>query len=273
MEASNAAGAAGRRLPWRVGLLLLLAVVAVVVLALHGPIAQPAGYHAFADRVPRLGVPNGWNVLSNLAFVVVGVVGLRQLRRGTAVTAALPALLPAYRAFFVGALLIGAGSGWYHLAPDNARLVWDRLPMTIAFMALVAIVLGEHIDERIGRRTLWPLIALGVGSVLFWWLGERGGVGDLRPYVLVQFLPMLLLPLVLLLYRSCVGSAGALWALIGLYALAKAFEFGDAVVLALAGISGHSLKHLAAAAAMAMLLVALRRRPSPAAGPRTRTVA
>lgn len=242
----------------RVALLAVVALAASVLVALQGPIAQPADYHQFADQRALGGIANYMNVLSNVAFVLVGALGVAALLRHPVPPGGLPALRMAYRVFFVGALLIGFGSGWYHLAPDNARLVWDRLPMTLSFMALVAVVVGEHIDPRLGRRLLWPLIAVGVGSVWYWAWGEARGQGDLRPYVLVQFLPLLLLPLILLLWRSAFESARDLWALIALYALAKAFELADQVLFA-AGevISGHSLKHLVAAVAMAMLLRAL----------------
>lgn len=247
----------------RGALLLGVALACAVLVLIQGPIAQPADYHTFADQRALLGIANYMNVLSNLAFLLVGGLGVAALLRQSALPGGLDTLRPAYLAFFAGALLIGLGSGWYHLAPDNARLVWDRLPMTVSFMALVAVVVGEHIDPRLGRRLLWPLIAIGVGSVLYWALGEARGQGDLRPYVLVQFLPLVLLPLILLLWRSAFGEARHLWVLIGLYALAKGFELADGALFAAGGlISGHSLKHLAAAVAMAMLLRALlRRRP------------
>jgi hypothetical protein len=243
---------------WRPAVLLLLALAAGVLVLMQGPIAQPDSYHLFADRRSLGGLPNFMNVLSNLGFVVVGAAGLVALLRVPDPPGGLPPLRPAYLSFFAGALLIGFGSGWYHLAPDNASLVWDRLPMTLSFMALVAIVVGEHIDARLGRWLLLPLLALGIASVLLWWAGERDGQGDLRAYVLVQFLPMLLLPAILLMYRSAFATAAPLWWLIGLYALAKVAELADEALFALGGvISGHTLKHLVAAAAMAMLLQAL----------------
>jgi hypothetical protein len=243
---------------WRAALLWLLALAALAAIALQGPIAQPLEYHDFADGRRLLGVPNMMNVLSNLAFVLVGGLALLAIARHPDLPGGLPALRPAYLLFFVGALLIGLGSGYYHLAPDNARLVWDRLPMTLSFMALVSVVVGEHIDPQLGRRLLLPALALGVGSVLYWWFGESAGRGDLRPYVAVQFLPMLLLPLIMLIYRSRLDRTRELWALLGLYALAKLAEHADEAIFALGGvISGHTLKHLIAAAAMAMLLQAL----------------
>jgi hypothetical protein len=243
---------------WRGTVLLLLALLGGVAVLMQGPIAQADSYHLFADQRSLAGLPNFMNVLSNAAFVLVGGLGFVALLRVPDPPGGLLPLRPAYLTFFAGALLIGIGSGCYHLAPDNASLVWDRLPMTLVFMALVAIVVGEHIDVRLGRQLLLPLLALGIGSVLWWWAGEREGRGDLRAYVLVQFLPMLLLPAVLLMYRSAFDSARPLWRLIGLYVLAKLVELGDAAIFGLGGvISGHTLKHLVAAAAMTVLLQAL----------------
>jgi hypothetical protein len=244
--------------PWRGGLLLAVALAAVALVMLQGPIAQPEAYHGFADQRRLFGMPNLMNVLSNLAFVLVGGAGLASVLRTPALPGGLHALRPAYATFFAGAVLIGLGSGYYHLEPDNARLVWDRLPMTLSFMALVAIIVGEHIDARWGRHLLLPLVLLGMTSVVYWWLTEQAGRGDLRPYLLVQFLPMLLLPLIMLLYRSRFAAMREMWGLIALYALAKFAELIDAALFALGGVlSGHTLKHLLAAAAMAMLLKAL----------------
>lgn len=236
-------------------LLLAIALAMVFAIASMPPIAQPLEYHRFFDGRTLLGVPNFWNVASNLPFVLVGLAGLRWVDANMAQIERV--LRPAYVVLFVGVTLVGFGSGWYHLQPDNASLVWDRLPMTLAFMALFAIVLGEYIDLRLARFTLWPLLVAGVLSVLYW-----RATDDLRPYALVQFLPVLLIPLVLLIYPRR-GSAPIWWA-IAFYVLAKLLEhFDGAIYAALAGgVSGHSLKHVAAAAGMAALLAGLRGRRS-----------
>jgi hypothetical protein len=167
----------------------------------------------------------------------------------------------------VGVTLVGIGSGYYHWQPSNQTLVWDRLPMTLAFMALFAIVLGEHIALILTRRLLLVLLVLGVLSVVYWRITEQAGHGDLRAYILVQFLPILLIPLILLLYPR--PGDGALWLALAAYVIAKLLEQFDVTVYAHLGvISGHSLKHVAAAAGMAALLLGLRSRisrPAPAA--------
>ncbi len=237
---------------WKGLLLLGLVALAVGGVALLDPIPQDPAYHSFADRRTFLGIPNALDVLSNLPFLWVGVCGLRKLQKQQ-----LPLdieLRPAAFFFFLGVGFTAFGSAYYHLAPDNATLIWDRLPMALAFMSLVALVVGEHISLRLGRSLLWPLLLVGVTSVLWWAWTEQVGAGDLRPYALVQFLPMLLLPLVLLLYRSRWTRSGMLWLVGGWYLLAKLFEFSDRPVFFLTGLSGHTFKHLAAAAGAWCLL-------------------
>jgi hypothetical protein len=255
----------GRCFPWRAALLLFVAAAAGLAVVLRGPIPQPAAYHAFADGRALLGIPHFWNVVSSLPFSLVGLAGLRVLRRGPA-PGAVPALRACYGAFFAGAVGIGLGSAAYHLDPSNASLVWDRLPMTVTFMAFFAIVLGEHTGQGLARRALPVLLLAGIASVLYWVVSERLGASDLRPYVLVQFLPMLLIPLVLLLYPSRLTRVSLLWALLALYGAAKALEHFDAGVFEALGqlVSGHTLKHLLSALALACMVLALRvRRPKP----------
>jgi len=239
---------------------LLWAVTAASLLLpwLLPRIPQDPAYHAFADRVAALGIANFWNVVSNLPFLVVGIAGLRAL---PGAPGKLPELDLHYRIFFLGVALTGLGSAYYHLAPDNGTLVWDRLPMTPAFMAFFTVVIGEHLDTGLANRLLMPLLALGVASVGYWHWSESVGLGDLRPYGLVQFLPMLMIPLILLLFPSRFDSVRPLWALIGCYALAKLLEQFDRPILELTGvIGGHPLKHLAAAAGAGCLVAALKRR-------------
>lgn len=230
---------------WRPRLLLGLILLAVGGTALLEPIPQDVAYHLFADRRTLLGIPNALDVLSNLPFLAVSVCGLWLLRQQR--LALDGELRPACALFFLGVGLTAFGSGFYHFAPDNVTLVWDRLPMALAFMALTALVVGEYVSLRFGRCLLWPLLAVGIASVAWWAWTERAGAGDLRPYALVQFLPMLLLPLILALYRSRWTRSGCLWLVGGWYLLAKFLEFFDHPVFALLGVSGHTLKHLAAA--------------------------
>jgi len=252
--------AAGLRHVWRGKLLIGVILVAVIGAALSPAIPQPAGYHNFVDSLEIFGIPNFWNVASNLPFLVIGLLGI-----GLVSTQKLPGglreLRLAYLVFFIGTALVGFGSGYYHLDPSNETLFWDRLPMTVAFAAFFCIVVGEYVSVRLGSRLLWPLVLVGAGSVVYWGYTESLGRGDLRPYALVQFLPVLLTFLILLTYRSPFGSSRYLWAIAGTYAAAKLAEALDGQIFQfLSGFSGHSLKHLVASAAGILLFLALLRR-------------
>ena len=236
-----------------------LGVVALAVLICLPPLPQSQSYHHFADDRAFVGVPNFLNVVSNVPFLLVGVWGLWSVWHRPAGTGS-PFVDPVERwpfvLFFVGVGLTGLGSAYYHLEPNNDRLVWDRLPMSMAFMALFAAVLSERIDVRIGIHLLLPLIALGIGSVWYWHATEQQGRGDLRPYYFVQFYPMLALPLVLLFLPPHHMRTSDLFAAVGWYALAKVCEHpGDRPIYVLGHVlSGHTLKHLAAATAAFWIL-------------------
>lgn len=240
----------------RLSALIVLAVVAAAGVMTHAPIAQPAGYHAFADRRDVWGIPNFWNVVSNLPFLIVGLIGTAEIANRRA----LP-LRALYLSFFAGACMVAIGSAYYHFAPSDLSLVWDRLPMAVMFMAFFSIIVGEHISERAGPMLFGPLLVLGIGSVIYWYWTEQAGHGDLRPYIIAQFLPMILIPLILLLFPPRSPHARLKWAVLGAYAFAKMFEFADEQVFALTRIvSGHTLKHFGAALSAYLLLLAVRRR-------------
>lgn len=241
-----------------------LAALAAVGLALLPPLPQDPRYHEFADSRTLLGIPHFWNVVSNLPFLAVGLLGLPAAWSGKG---RLPTLQTHYLLFFAGVFLTGLGSAYYHWQPDNQTLVWDRLPMTIAFMAFFALIIGEHIDIRAGQRLLWPLLTLGLASVWYWQWTEARGHGDLRPYAIVQFVPMLVIPLLLLLLPSRFSGTGYLWALLLAYGLAKVLEFFDRAMFEwLGAIGGHPLKHLAAALGAWAFCLALRHRCERRAG-------
>lgn len=243
----------------RLRLLLALVALAIGAAILAPAIPQDLAYHQFADRRAHLGVPNFWNVMTNLPFLCVGLAGIGTLYRGT--PAIVPELRAGYLTFFIGIALIGPGSAYYHAAPGNATLVWDRLPMTLAFMALLSIIVAEYISVSAGRNLLWPMVLAGIASVVYWQVTEARGQGDLRPYGLVQFLPMGLIPLILLMFRSSFSGVGYFWAMLAAYAAAKLAELLDEPVFrALHLLSGHALKHLLAAFGAYCFLLAIRRR-------------
>lgn len=232
----------------------LLIVVAVFGLWLHGPIAQLPHYNDFADQRTLLGITNGANVLSNVGFAAVGLWGLcrlwpvrrqPQLAKGWA----------GYYLFLISLVLTSLGSSFYHLGPDNSRLVWDRLPIALACAGLLAAVYSEStptVDGR-GVAVLWSFAA--VLSVAWWYVTEQRGQGDLRPYLLLQGLPLLLIPLWQALHGAPRADRLAFGTAIALYALAKVAELQDEEVLNAVGwISGHTIKHLLATASAAVIV-------------------
>jgi len=251
----------GITLKYRTVFLLLFTLAAVVIAFLVHPIPQDPNYHHFADHRTIFGVPNFWNVVTNLPFLVIGMMGLHVLKTGK-FSGGLVELRPTYQAFFIGVSFVAFGSAYYHWAPSNATLVWDRLPMTIAFMAFLSAIVAEYIDTIAGRRLLLPLLLIGAGSVMSWYLGDRHGGGDLRLYALVQFLPMLLIPLILMMYPPRMVPTCYLWSVLVAYGLSKLAEFWDGSIFTLSHglISGHSLKHLLAGLGTYGFLLALRRR-------------
>ena len=234
----------------RAGVFTVLGIVVLIVLLSLDPIAQDPAYHRYADARAAFGIPNVWNVLSNLPLLGVGLAGLvllGPLRRA--------APRAPYVVMFAGIALTGVGSMYYHLAPDNETLVWDRLPMTIGFAGFFCSVVAELVSRRLANVLLGPLLLAGVASVLYWIATERVGAGDLRWYGLVQFLPMLLIPAMLVLYPRPPRYTPYLVVLLVLYVLSKALEFLDTELFRLGEIlSGHTLKHISAAAALACLL-------------------
>ncbi len=227
-------------------------------------IAQPAWYHDFADKREFLGISNFGNVASNIPFAIVGLVGLLFLARHADRFADERERWP-YFAVFAGLLLTCLGSSYYHLAPDNARLVWDRIPMTIVFMGMIASVIAERISLKAGVVALPILLGLGVLSVLLWYRSELRGAGDLRFYAGVQIYAGAILLVALMLPPKYTRSSD-LAVVVGWYVIAKLLETFDKPIFELGHmVSGHTLKHLAGAAAGYWILRMLQRREPMAA--------
>lgn len=243
-----------------------IVTAAVVVATLAAPrVAQDPAYHLFADRRALLGIPNAANVLSNLAFLAVGLLGLRALGARHAEFLDARERAP-WMLLFAGVVLTAAGSAVYHLSPTNASLAVDRLPMTVGFMGLLSAMITERLDVRIGSRLLVPLLVLGAATVLWWYGTELRGAGDLRPYLAVQAYALLAIPLLLALGRARYTGSARLLVALGLYAAAKLAEAQDAAIFTATGrmVSGHTLKHLLAALGIGVLVVMLAgRRPLP----------
>ncbi len=244
-------------------LVLSICLLTIIWVLTLSPIPQDLAYHDFIDQRAFFSIVNFFNVTSNIAFLLVGLLGLYRLLI-TRSLIILPEILVFYSVFFIAVVTLSCGSAYYHIAPDNITLVWDRLPMAIGFMALFCIVLAEFISIKLAKRLFIPLIVAGLLSVIYWHYSEQIGQGDLRFYILTQFLPILVIPVILLLYkRPFKVKLGYLFLLAG-YILAKLSEHFDDEVYDLTQqiISGHSLKHLAAAAAVWLLIEAYSKRPA-----------
>lgn len=241
-------------------LLLTVAVLIAIVALFLPPIPQPLTYHNFADHGSWLGIPNFGDVISNVPFAVVGICGLIFLFKPHAETFSDRRERWLCLVMFAALILTAFGSAYYHLAPGNARLVWDRIPIMIVFMALLAAVIAERLSVVFGLWLFPALQAAGIGSVLLWRAGELHGQGDLRFYAAVQVYAILIL-LLLLLVPAKYTHGSDLAVVVGFYVLAKILEESDRPVFAVGHIvSGHTLKHLAAAAAGYWILRMLQKR-------------
>jgi len=246
--------------PWIRHAPTLITVGLIVILALHGRIAQPVHYNEFADQSAALGIPHAADVLSNAGFALVAVWGWLTLwpRRGSA---RLRAGWPGYRLFLIGLFLTAFGSGYYHLAPDNIRLIWDRLPIALACAGLLAGVRGDSKPRSRAGIEAIALAFCAVASVAWWVYTDLGGADDLRPYLLLQGLPLVLVPLWQAIYRAPRAERIAFALAMALYVLAKLAEVLDHEIAAALGVvSGHTLKHLLATAATAAVVWGLTRR-------------
>lgn len=235
-----------------------VALICFIVLMIVTPaIPQSQDYHNFADQRTFFGIPNALNVISNFPFLIIGFIGLVLCHHGNYFKLSLQGELWGWTCFYVGVAAVGIGSSYYHLKPDDASLVWDRLPMTVAFTSIIAIFIIERIDERKGMISIIPLVLAGVISIVYWRFFD-----DLRPYALIQFVPCIAIPLMaILLPPMYTHSTYWLWAA-GFYLLAKVLEATDDVIYKWTRhiVSGHTLKHLFAAMVPVFLTFMLAKR-------------
>lgn len=226
-------------------------IILIVVLSFIGfltlrPIEQNLAYHQFVDTRAYFGIPNFWDVFSNIGFLIVGIIGLINiLIRKPEHT------YWSWITFYVGVILVCPGSAYYHWNPNNSTLVWDRLPMTVGFMGLFTALLCMYISNKLEKFVLIPALLFGFFSVFYW-----DYTGDLRIYYWVQFIPLALIPIMALLYRKNEVKGKYLLIALVFYIAAKIVEHRDPQIFHVTHdwMSGHTLKHWLAAVAPLFLL-------------------
>jgi hypothetical protein len=255
----------------KINSLLLISLVAIIIMFVTSdPIPQAQAYHNFADqRCLVCCVPNSFDVLSNIPFALVSAFGLDHVYNGSEgiVSKLLKVPPPMFIApekekplwilYFIGVGLVSIGSGYYHWRPTDARLVWDRLPMTICFMAVLASII-EETTNMVSPLLVVSLVTFGAGSVFYWSVTD-----DLRPYALVQFYSLALIPLLMLLFPTNYEGAMPNYMLSLLfYVAAKITEAKDKQIFRATGklVSGHTIKHLLAGVATSLASVILMKR-------------
>ena len=236
---------------WRYTVIFIVMVGSLMSIFSFDPIHQDPAYHAFADSRAFLDTPNFLDVFTNITFLIVGIAGIRFCLSTPA-----NSIRSAWITLFAGVTLVSFGSAYYHINPSNTSLFWDRLPMTIGFMGLFVALLAEYLNKKM-VNLLIPALLLGLGSVVYWHVTD-----DLRLYAWVQFIPLITIPTVALLFRTTIPNQWLLVVALALYLLAKVVEFYDAAIFTASGelLSGHSLKHLLAAAAVWCILIMLQKR-------------
>ena len=239
-------------------LILGISLIAFITMFFIEPIPQIAKYSDFIDKRNIFGIPNFYNVISNIPFLFVGIYAFVLLKKDK--------LSYQYKIKFIyytmslGVVGVFFGSSYFHLDENNQTLFFDRLPMVIIFMSIFSIVISEFVHLEIGKKLFPYLLFIGLASITYWIVGELNGAGDLRLYGLVQFLPMLIIPIILLSFQNKSHKVSAYWYLLFAYIFAKVFEFFDACVFKYTSIiSGHSIKHFVSALGILMFFQTIKK--------------
>lgn len=240
-------------LRWQHGILLMFILGSFIWVYTLAPIPQPQSYHVFADTKMIFGIPNFVNVFSNIFFLIVGLLGIRFCIHKDFI-----GIKNAWLVFFVGVALVSVGSSYYHWNPNNVTLVWDRLPMTIGFMGLLIALLSEYVDTRLSNNFLLLFTLLfGAGTVLYWYLTD-----DLRFYYWVQFMPLIMIVLLISLFKNPYRGQWMILIVLAFYILAKITELYDTEIFDATNnfVSGHTIKHYLAALSCYCVLLMLKQR-------------
>jgi hypothetical protein len=243
--------------------LLLFTIITIVLAWLAPRIPQNIAYHDFADKRTLLNVRFFVNSFSNIIFILVGYLGLYAcFFPPSSTTFITKEERWPFVALFIGAILTGFGSFYYHLQPDNISLLADRLPMCIIAMAYFSIMLTERVNKKLGLILLIPLVLLGIACSIQWEYSELIQQGDLRLYGWSQFYPISMSILIISLFPPRYTGTYYITASLLWYALAKFGEFTDHSMydITLHLISGHTVKHIAAAIVIYAIVCYLKHR-------------
>jgi len=236
----------------RESILVFIFITSFLVLFLFDAICQDPTYHDFADQRVIFGIPNFFDVTTNISFALFGFAGFIYTLKHRQKEASW-----SWITFFFGVAIVSLGSGYYHLNPNNDTLVWDRLPMTIGFMGLFIAILSEYVNKNIERYFLIPTILLGFATVIYWHYFD-----DLRFYYWIQLIPLLTIPLAMLLFKGKYTHQKYLIIALLFYIFAKITEYYDKEIFALIceQLSGHSMKHLLASIGPLYIYLMLKKR-------------
>ena len=245
----------------KLSILILTGIIVFTVVLFIPPVYQDQEYHNFADKRTIWGIPHFGDVITHILYLIFGLIGLGWMftknggQKEDAFIKKHEAL--SYYAFFASFILVALGSTWYHWNPNDDTLFWDRLPLTVTFMSLVGIIIAERISSRAGIICLPILSALGLGTILYWSLLG----GDLRPYGLVQFYPMIAMPMMIVMFPPRYSNSGFFWIMFAWYGVAKVFELLDYQIYDMTGfITGHNIKHVCSGLSVLWVYAMLRRR-------------
>jgi hypothetical protein len=236
---------------WKLLAIVLGLLIAVIAAWPYLPPSDPPTYFAFADNRMLWGIPNAGDVLSNLGSLWAGMVGAFLLLRSRG---SYTPLFFITATLIIAAILTSFGSAYFHWDPSPETLLWDRLPMTIKFSGIAAMILADRVHPKLGLLALIAAIPIGLFTVTgfaFNWI-------TLKPYIALQFGSLMLVALMMIVQPKGRIKNKSLWAALGFYAAAKIFEVYDVSIYQWSGfVSGHTLKHIFAAIAIWQLLRAL----------------
>ncbi len=225
-------------------LLWITALTTIAVFIFMKPIQQDVTYHHFANDTIVFGIANFWNVVSNIGFIVIALSGIYFLLKNKISNIIIWSL-------FAGIFVTGFGSAYYHYTPNNTTLVWDRLPMTIVFTSFFALIYSWCFSTKTGFKIWLVSLVAGIYSVFYWQYTEQELRGDLRLYAIIQFLPIVLIAIIVASnFKKHTFLLQPISMIVLWYVVAKLLEHFDNYFFEITNLfSGHPIKHVAAAVA------------------------